>query len=557
MDTRTISSRAGSLRWCLSAVLIVTFIGAGFRFYGLGDRDFWFDESCTFIYVHNLFDWPAGSNLLVESTNLPYYAALRAWTSVFGETEVGYRSCSALLATLTVPLLGLAAGRLGGRMSGVVCAAIVAFNPLHIHYAREARAYAMWMFVLSGSIVLLVEAQRRLRWTWWFWYGAAAFVCLHVHYCTIYWLPATAIILLHAQDRRRAFRQWLTTHVAVAILFIPYFLSAVLPAGRGGGSGWLDSGWEAGTAIVRSLWAFLPAGGYPAHLRGLSILSPDSVKLGPEWLTVVARTMPAVVIVTAAACLLRRRLRSPAGAPALEGRARAHIIAAGMTIVPLILGWLYSLIVRPNYLVGRYDLVAWPACMVWLALIASSVTAIGQGRHSVYRTIVICGPMLACSLVPIARMAALKPPPTFAHRRAQRLAQLAGPNDLAVTFSYDRDYLLYYLHRAGFAAQVAAFPSWLSLQVGWVDLEPNLTADRVALLRQEAAALAQEAEALIARGGHVWLLPDSHQYRTDARGRLMRWPRAKVNRFLLEALREKGLRKHTLDEELLISRLER
>ncbi len=570
------------IRWALVLVAAFTVIGAGLRFWGLGASDFWFDESCTFIYVHNLFDWPEESNLLVESTNLPYYFVLRGWAFLFGDSEVGYRSMSALLGTLTIPLLGLIAGRLGGLIAGVVCAAIVAFNPLHIHYSHEARAYAMWLFLLVGTLWLLLEAGRRIRGKWWIAYGVAVLACLHLHYFTMYWVPATVAIVYLAQDRRQALSQWLLTNVVVAVLFIPYFLAAVWPAARGGGSGWVLGNWEPLTAIPRTLWAFLPAGGYPGHLRGLSILSSDTVKLGPEWLTAAARTIPAVLLLTIALYLLRRRLLQPRNAGINDRSAqqtlRGHVFAAGMTLGPLILGWGYSILVRPNYLVGRYDLVAWPACMVWLALIISSVgrrVEKGSGTfclkgpqgasHKRFPTpfrsgrpaLAICVPLLVCSLVPIARMASSEPGPTPENRRAQRLAELSSARDLAITFSYDRDYLLYYLHRTGFTGRILGFPSWINQQVGWVDLEPDMTPDKVASLTEDAVAFVEKIDAVIDQGGRVWLLLDSHEHRVDPQGNSISWPRALINRFLMDGLVEAGVQIDRVDSELLIFNLHR
>ncbi|UCC32207.1 MAG: glycosyltransferase family 39 protein, partial [Phycisphaerales bacterium] len=264
------SSIAG-WRWFLTAIAALTIVGAAFRFTGLGVRDFWFDESCTFIYVHNLFDWPEGSNLLVESTNLPYYIALRGWVTLFGDSEAGYRSMSALAATLVIPVLGLFARRMGGYTAGMVCAAIVAFHPLHIHYAHEARAYALWMLALSITLWLLYEATRRARGRWWVAYGLMLLGCLHLHYFTLYWVAATVVCIWVADDRRRVLRQWFVTTVAVGVGFLPYFLAGVWPAARGGGSAWIAPTFEPIGAIPRTLWAFMPAGGYPAHLRGLSL----------------------------------------------------------------------------------------------------------------------------------------------------------------------------------------------------------------------------------------------------------------------------------------------
>ena len=94
-------------------VAVATLIGGWLRFSGLSSRDFWYDESCTFLYVHNLFSWPADSSLLVESTNLPYYILLRGWVGLFGDSEVGYRSLSALVAAGA-----FCAAQSGGRRAG-------------------------------------------------------------------------------------------------------------------------------------------------------------------------------------------------------------------------------------------------------------------------------------------------------------------------------------------------------------------------------------------------------------------------------------------------------
>ncbi|UCE58651.1 MAG: glycosyltransferase family 39 protein [Phycisphaerales bacterium] len=533
-----------SPRGTVILVVLLTIVGAGFRFGGLDTRDFWFDESCTFIYVHNLFDWPEDSSLLVESTNLPYYAVLRGWVTLFGDSEAGYRSFSAALATLAIPLLAIVAWRLGTSLAAAVCAGLVAFNPLHIHYAHEARAYAMWVFLLSIVLWLLVEASRQTRRRWWVGYGLAMLLCLHLHYFTIYLVPATASCILLATNRRRALRRWFVTNIVVGILFIPYFLTAVLPAGRGGGSAWISGSWEPLLAIPRTLWAFLPAGGYPAHLRGLSMLSSDTIRMGPNWIAAAARIIPAMIVVLALLLVIRRRVL---GADQAEKPTHntSHLAAlAGFVLVPLLLAWAYSLIVRPNYLVGRYDLVAWPALMVSLALIVGEFARTVARRRSGRAALVTCVVLGACSLVPITRMAALKPPPTLHKLRAMRLAEIAHPGDLVVTFSYDRDYLLYYLHRAGFAGRIVSYPSWLDGQIGWLDTAADLETDTDVSL-SDAAGRVGEIDSTLRAGNRVWFLLDSH----ELRGRSVR---SEINDVLLDALAGAGFYSDLFDGDLWI-----
>jgi hypothetical protein len=406
----------------------------------------------------------------------------------------------------------------------------------------------MWMLLLTVALVLLYEAGRRGRWSWWIAYGVAVLGCLHLHYFSVYWVPATAAVVLIAEDRRRIFWRWVITTAAVGIGFVPYFLVAVWPAAGGGGSAWVAPHWDPITAIPRSLWAFLPAGGYPGHLRGLSLLSVDTVRFQQPLLVainVIARVLPAMVMIAAGVLLIHRVGRAAGHMRKDPGALRLHWYLATLTLAPLVLAWLYSVVVRPNYLVGRYDLVAWPAFVVWLAIIiAHAAQSFGeQAPRPIARA--ICLPLLACSLVPIGRIALLKPPPSFHNVRAQRLAQLAGPDDLVIALSYDRDYLQYYLHRAGFAGRIVSYPSWIDRQVGWVDSEADLAPAKAPLLQKDAAERIGLVDTVVADGGRVWLLADS----IEARGVEAR---SKINNHLLTAAAAAGYETRIVDEKLLI-----
>ncbi len=519
---------------------VVTLLGAALRFYGLGSRDFWYDESCTFIYVHHLFDWPAGTqNLLAESTNLPYYLLLRGWSALFGHSEAAYRAMSALAAALAVPLLAWFAHRMAGGRAGLIAATLAAFHPLHIYYAHEARAYAFWMLILTAAMCLLYEAARRNQWRWWILYGTVLLLCLPTHYFTIYWVPASLACVLVAHDRRRALRRWLITTVAVAVLFAPYFFAAVAPAEGGGGGKWIDRSWEPVSAIPRTVWALLPAGDYPAHLRGLSLASPDTRPLAPR-LDIVARSIPVVLLAVAVLLLGRRRATRRRGADsevALHGPVeREFLFIMSLTFGPLILAWLYSLIVRPNYFVGRYDMAAWPAFIILMSLLLAKVPRL-IGRASGMPTpnkavwdisLTTCLLLVACSAVPVARFLAWRPPPSPHRTRAEELARLAGPDDLAVTFSYDREYLLYYLRHAGFEGRIVSFPSWLDRQVGWIDTDEDLSdTDR---LWRDAVQMVGLLSRSLDVGARVWWVRDS----------LPPSRRVEINRHLEEALRSDG-----------------
>ncbi|MCO6439425.1 MAG: glycosyltransferase family 39 protein [Phycisphaerae bacterium] len=525
-------------------IVTITLLGALLRFYGLGRRDFWFDESCTFIYVRDLLHWPEDSNLFVESTNLPYYVLLKGWSLIFGHSEAAYRSLSALLATLTIPILAHVAGILRGRRAAVICAAVVAFHPLHIHYAREARAYALWFFLLSISIYFLLRASWSARARWWMAFAAALWLTLVTHYFTAYFVPATLGAIFWAQDRRRFLRRWFVSVAAVAVLFLPYAWIAVLPAAGGGGNRWIADRDTSLLAILQSLWVMLPSADYPAHLRGLSRHSPDTLLLAPAWLAQAAAVLPIVLVALMGWAALRTR--APKQMPSTGGDSRAvHAPLLIMAVAPLLLAAVYSLIVRPNYLVGRYDLVAWPVFSIWFAVLIHDAARIApmRGRAAAATSIVIL--LMACSALPVARMLALSPPPSFARNRAERLAQITDTGDLIVSLSYDRDYLQYYMDRAGACGKLVSFPSWLETQVGWVDTEADLQRLARSDVRKDLATQLERIEQTLRAGHNVWLLADS----LDPSGT---GPRGPINNLLLQSLRTMGYNVTVVDPQEMI-----
>ncbi|MBI4719538.1 MAG: glycosyltransferase family 39 protein [Planctomycetes bacterium] len=541
--------RPGPRWWLLIALL--TLAAGGLRGYGLGHRHFWFDESCTFLYVHDLFDWPAGSSLLAESTNLPYYLLLRGWTALFGESEAAFRWLSALAATLTVPLLAMLACQFAGARCGAVAAALAALNPLHIYYAHEARAYAVWVLLLTLALTLLVRAVRAAGRGWWWGFGVVLWVCLCTHYFTIYLVPATLAAVLLAEKRVAALRRWALTVALVALAFAPYALAAVVPAARGGGSAWIAETFEPWASVPRTLWAFLPAGAYPAHLRGLSVASPDTVLLAGAKLTALSELVPVLMFLAMTAVLLVRRRQGNASAVESAGAGRVSLVLAVLTLGPLLAAWCYSLLVRPVYLVGRYDMVAWPAAVVLQALAVSSFAERAPRARRGLAAAVVCVPLLLCSLLPVARLLPAQPPPSRAHLRAERLAALCGPGDLVIAFSYDRDYLRYDLHRAGFRGRIVSFPSWLELQLGWVDTRSDLSPERMARLPEDAQALLGIIHDVLARDGRVWLLADSMDRAGSA------YDRRPINGALLQALRDAGFEFGLADEARMIFYLAR
>jgi len=130
----------------LGIVCIITVIAAALRFHALAARPFWFDEGIS-VGIAKL-DWASFARLLWqrEANMSLYYVLLRGWM-FFGGSEFFVRGFSALVGTVTVPLLYLLGRWLFNSQVGLIAAGLLAVNSYHIRYSQEARAYALVMFM--------------------------------------------------------------------------------------------------------------------------------------------------------------------------------------------------------------------------------------------------------------------------------------------------------------------------------------------------------------------------------------------------------------------------
>jgi mannosyltransferase len=90
-----------------------------------------------------------------------YFLLLDGWMRVFGGSEAGIRSLSAVFGTATIPLAYVIGRRLANPRVGLVAAALVAFNPLMVWFSQEARPYALLVLLTGVSFLLFARALER------------------------------------------------------------------------------------------------------------------------------------------------------------------------------------------------------------------------------------------------------------------------------------------------------------------------------------------------------------------------------------------------------------
>jgi mannosyltransferase len=337
--------------WILTALVLV---GAVLRFSTIASQSYWFDEAQA-AHEMSLSLGAMFHSMIVHETNPPLYFVLGwFWAKVFGNSEAGLRSLSALAGCTVIPIAYLCGREIVSRRAGLVAAAFAAVNPFMIWYSQEAREY-MLLSALSGlSLLFFAKALREpsvRRLTWWALLSALAVL---THSFAVFLVAPEAVWLIYVARSRAsvlaagavaavqaALLPFLLTHATTSLLG---FIKATplsmrirqVPVAFGMGtlyqSSLVNYGLLAAAAFVVAMILLLVAGGTRDQLRGAGILAaltacvlliPLVVALAGKDFYIPRALTPAwipLAVLIGAACTARRaRLPGAALAVVLLG----------------------------------------------------------------------------------------------------------------------------------------------------------------------------------------------------------------------------------------------
>lgn len=182
----------------------IVLLGAALRFATLNTQSIDLDESVTFALLHQGLSGMLRAIPKTESTPPLYYVTAWAWTKVFGSSQVGLRSLSALAGTATIPLAHATARRLASQRAGLVAAALTAVSPWLIWYSQEARAYALFALLALASFAAFLAALERPCGRTLAGWAALSALALASHYFAVFLLvPEAAWLLIALPASRR------------------------------------------------------------------------------------------------------------------------------------------------------------------------------------------------------------------------------------------------------------------------------------------------------------------------------------------------------------------
>lgn len=512
------------------------------RLNGLTDRELWIDEACTHHWVDHLFDLSSSATPWHEPAHLPYFLLLRILRPVLGGDAFGLRLPSVAFGVINVILVGRACRQWFGKRAGITASILGAVHPLHVYYSQEARAYAPWALLITVATIQLVHAAIHSRRRSWIAYGATVVLAVLTHYYTLIWLPASIAGAVLAPNRRRFIRQWLVAHAGIGLVLVPIGIGLIRPYVRTGAEDWKARMWRdtpPALAIPKSLWALMPAGGYPrAYLAPLAVAADASPFAVTPTAAATIRWLPSVlalVAVVMAARGLRGAADSCSSARASDDAATRARFFWFLLLLPLgYLGvaWLTAWWLGRGYLAGRYDIAAWSAVIM---LLAAALDQLGRLHARPLAPTIIGVAMVTCGGATIAGVHAL-PIENSTRERAARVVSNVGEHDFLVSVGMYRWFMVHEWDAAGFAPEIRSFPAIHDQQMCWRNVDVELKS--LAALADEAAALATEIAARIERGQRVWLVAA-----TDPADRA--WT---IDEILFRQLRQSQIEAQPIDE---------
>ena len=426
-----------------SAVVALSFL---LRIYQINGVELWIDEAMSLFRATT----PGGlrPDVVLDPSPPLYYFLLRIWVHLAGTDEGALRLLSAVCGSLFVLLAILAGRKLLNSRVGLWSGVFASAAPVHLYYSQEARPYALLVTLVMLTMVLLQRAIERDRWIDWTLASVAGLLALFTHYFAILALvPAMGLVLVFVERSRinHYLRRMTTVVLACGGLYLPWVWWAwVMTPHSSAELNWIQPWWQTGPPalmIPKSL-EILGLGGHSELPTGGLVKIFPYVSF-PPW----ARTLGLVTFVVLGMWVAVPWMDDRLEVPCIR---KLKVWLWAMLFVPLVVLWIVSLY-RPVYVLGRYDLLAFPAFTLLVGLGMAKAQIAAKGRPVLFLCL-----LLAMALPIAAKLSqyyeqSTKAGPISQSATAQFLASRTKPGDVVVFTGLRGTTVLYYLKRLGFS----------------------------------------------------------------------------------------------------------
>jgi 4-amino-4-deoxy-L-arabinose transferase-like glycosyltransferase len=485
--------RSGSATYAVLALLVL--VGFALRMLVVGDQQANFDESHTSLVAQSDSIGALIGGLLSDVHPPVYFLVMMGWVKLFGSGELALRVPSILAGLALAPLTYALTRSFGGRVIwSLAAAAIISFAPILIYYSVEARSYTIFWVLTTAVILSLRRGLDSDDRFWWWWASGLTVVAFHTHLFAVFLLAPWAVTLIAATRIQRP--QLVKVGLIGFVLSIPWAIVAA--SHQGSGIDWISWVWE---GVGPSLWG---------SVKVATLSPPFPSYLGRLANTTLPGALPPVFLLWFGLPVLFGVVYCVTGR--LTDGCRTSVRMLGQLLLPVAcltppLGLALLSLHQPLYVVGRYELMAYP---FWVALWALGLQTLSlRMRDKRLRgayTVAACAVSLICMAVATQRYMAVEVPTWYFRHVADFLGERPD-GDAIVTVGLLRAPIEHQLKRIEDQHELFSFPSHVADHVGWMDYSlprPKLLEDASQLSRH------------LANRKTVWVLA-----RHDGRGNLV------------------------------------
>jgi Dolichyl-phosphate-mannose-protein mannosyltransferase len=315
-------------RWVLPTVAALCALALVVRALIATHSGLWRDEA-LFLFVAREPSWGAMLDFLSQHESHPplFYAVMRVWLSLVGDTDATALAVPVVLGAALIPVLYHVGARLFSWRVGLIAAAFATVSPVTVQYAAMVRPYSALPLLALLAAYALVRAVDHGGLRRWAGYAATMLALVYTHnwawlVLVAHWVALAACLWRGvARPRAAVLREWCLAQAAIGLAFLPWLPSFLNQAAHAGHAP-LELFAPAHTpadvfatviVIVRVLLAgtLVPAGGvalsaaavaWALVVSGIGVLSRRPARVGGGALPAdAAQALVALVIVPAAA----------------------------------------------------------------------------------------------------------------------------------------------------------------------------------------------------------------------------------------------------------------
>lgn len=364
----------------------IILLGIGLRLYHIDFETLWNDE----IRIVKASEGSIYSILKNESreNSPPLYILLEHfWMKLFGSSEFSVRSLSILFGVLLIPSVYIVARRMfNSATSACISALIVAISPYQIYYSQNNKHYTLLPLMSLLSVYFLYRLLNENKNTSRILYIITTSLCTYIHYHGLF-LFVVGYIYLFLTKRHNRFvlcKKLLFCQFVILLLFMPW---------------------------VNTLLSQIAAGGATYTLKkpsilviGDSLISFNSFCAANKNKFIMFLTLVSILFIIKG--IFIKPVQNWFSLPTSQNVedypkiitqysvSSSHILLLEYLLSPLIVAYLFSILIQPVYFAGRYDNISYPAfCLLVGSGIASIKDRFVRRIVTAGILILVCNPL--------------------------------------------------------------------------------------------------------------------------------------------------------------------